>query len=459
MDEGYTINAVKAIQEKGSTILDSGLPYFCPMYCYPTALISNALGASPTSYRLLSVLTGLAFIVAMFFITRKLFNQNVAMLTSVALTFSYWQIAWSRQARWYTLFALFFWVALYFFHQSLYGEKNRAWHGIFAVVFTIFAIMTHGLGYLLPLIFIGWILIDRIFLGKKMNFGYLIKVISTIVVLATISLVFLSQKFGIHYELPYYVSFYIRAYWLFLIFLIIGFFAITHSMKREMYFLLFVLLSYLIPLSFLTNIVHYRYLFHVTPVFILLGTAGMLAINDNLKNNYTKSSFWIVLTILFFTIGGGVFIPRTEYFLESDNPETIGERPSYAYTPQPDWNAAYEFLEINREEGDIVISSQPQFTKIFLNDPGYWIKYDYLGFADQVKEPTGDTEYYVGAKVIDDLQELQVIASSAHGFVIFDHMSADGKIAENIISYIRDNFKLVFEKKTNPWSEVWIYKF
>jgi len=459
MDEGYTINAVLAIQEKGSSVLDSGLPYSCPMYCFPTAFIINTFGHSPTGYRLLAVLAGLAFIAAMFFIVRKLFNQNIAILTSIALTFSYWQIAWSRQARWYTLFALFFWMALYFFYQSLYGEKNRFWHGIFAVVFTFFAIMTHGLGYLLPLIFIGWILFDRIFLHRRMDFRRLIKIIGITVILATISITFLAQKFGIHYELPYYVSFYLRTYWLFLIFLIIGFFANKHTMKREMYFLLFILFSYLIPLSFLTNIVHYRYLFHVTPIFIMLGTAGMLAINDNLKNSYAKSSFWIVLTILFFTIGGGVFIPRTEYFLESDNPETIGERPSYAYTPQPDWNAAYEFIEINRKEGDIVISSQPQFTKIFLHEPGYWIKYDYLGFAEPVKVLANDTEYYVGAKVIDDLQELQEISTSSHGFVIFDHMSRDGKITANIIDHIRNNFSLVFEKKTNPWSEVWIYKF
>lgn len=57
MDEGYTINAIISQLEHGTrgfaSVLDSGHTYFCPLYCTPTALITQFLGQNPFTYRLL----------------------------------------------------------------------------------------------------------------------------------------------------------------------------------------------------------------------------------------------------------------------------------------------------------------------------------------------------------------------------------------------------------------------
>ena len=467
MDEGYTVNATVSVLEHGSTVLDSGQNYSCPTYCYPTAYLVKIFGNDPSSYRLLSVIAGLIFILLMFFITRRLFNKNVALLTSFFLTFSYWQIAWSRQARWYTLFSVFFWLSLYFFYRSLYSGKNKYLSIALTTIFTILAVLTHGLGYLLPLIFIGWIICDQIFIQKKFNWKKsLIVIVGGIIILwlfnlisniNVISYLFNSLKF--HYVLPYYLNFYLRTYWLFIFFGVIAFFSKDNNYKKEIYFLLFTLLTYFIPLSFLTDIVHYRYMFHLTPVFIMLGSLGMLNVHKEIKFLYGKVILWVVSLGLFATIAGGVFIPQTNYYLESDNFETLSSRPYYAYTPQPDWSGAYKFIKDNKNTNDLIISSHPHFNKIFLGEAGYWIKYDYLGFDNGAMFSQDDREFYVGAKIIDDLPELKTTVSTSHGFIVFDYMSADGKIPEEILSYIDTSFSMVFHEKTNPYSEVWVYKF
>jgi hypothetical protein len=216
---------------------------------------------------------------------------------------------------------------------------------------------------------------------------------------------------------------------------------------------------YLIPLSFLTNLVHYRYLFHVTPVLLILGILGMSDIYSLIQKKWQRIIYIGIITILFFTIGGGILIPRDTYILESDNPETLGNRPHYAYTPQPDWNEAYDFIKNNKTEKDIAISSMPQFNKIFLGIPGYWIKYNYLGFTDRESKITNNKEYYVGAEVINNLEELKSITLDNHGYITIDYMAMDGKIEQSIIDYINTTFPIVFYKKTNSYSQVWVYKF
>ncbi len=467
MDEGYTVNAVMSISEHGSTILDSGQNYSCPTYCYPTALFVKILGNDPGTYRLLSVIVGLIFIVAIFFIVRKLFDKNIALLSSFFITFSYWQIAWSRQARWYTLFALFFWLAIYFFYQAIYSEKKRYVNILLTTTFSVLAILTHGLGYLLPIIFIGWILLDQVFIQRNFNWKknllvlaggtivlYIFNLISNIDIIG-----YLLNTFKLHYVLPYYLNFYLRNYWLFIVLALVAIFSNNKSYRKEIYFLLFTFLIYFIPLSLFTDIVQYRYMFHLTPIFFILGSMGVFQLHNDIKSLYGKVILWIVVVGLFATIAGGVFIPKTNYYLESDNPSTLGDRPYYAYTPQPNWSGAYGFIKANSNADSKIISSHPHFNKIFLGQAGYWIKYNYLGFDNKAEYSKDNKEFYVGAEIINNIDKLKTIVTNSNGYIVFDYMATDGRILPEIIDYIETNLDLVFHDFTNSYSEVWVYKF
>lgn len=468
MDEGYTVNAVISGIENGhnnfSSVLDSGKTYFCPLYCHPAEFITKIFGANAFSFRLFSAVAGILFILIIFLIVKNWFNEDIALLSSFFISFSYWQIAWSRQARWYVLFSVFFWLALFFFYKSLYSERKKILCAILAFLFTLLAVITHRIAVLLPLIMLGWIIVEIILSKNKSLLKYLgAGSVFTIFIALILKFVFgitfvedFLRKISLHYELPYYLSFYLRAYWLFIIFSVLAVFSFPE--KKKTYFLLLPVLAYLMPLSFFTDIVHYRYLFHATPTLYILASIGIIDIFNKIRYGYLKYVF-ISLVILAFFISNGAIFPRSFYFLESDDPAELGQRPHYAYTPQPDFNSAYAVIKNNLKSDETVISSHPHFNKIFLNRPGYWLKYDYLGIEDAVSSIDNDREYYANAKVIDDLEELKQIMNNNSGYIVFDFMSVDNRIPRDEIDYIINNSELIYNNEINSCSKIWVYKF
>lgn len=107
---------------------------------------------------------------------------------------------------------------------------------------------------------------------------------------------------------------------------------------------------------------------------------------------------------------------------------------------------------------DIIISSHPHFNKIFLNQSGYWLGYDYLGRGTPVSKEQV-TEFYVGASVIHDLGELQKIMKTKHGFIVFDAQSIDRRIDKAIIDEIQRKGTIFFFDEKNNYSKIWVYRF
>lgn len=462
MDEGYTVNAVMAIVDHGSSVLNSGHTYSCPLYCYPTASLAHALGENAFAYRLLSVIAGTVLILVLFFVGRAFFGTTTGLVTAGLVTFSYWQVAWSRQARWYTLFEVFFWLAVLCFYQTLYTKRYRLLWGAGSVVATLLAVYTHALGYLLPIIFIAWLVAD--WLGTKMrSWGDLLALLT--LPIATVALLWVLLPglfFGLlgmihpHYVLPYYSSFYIRTYWPFLLLAIVA--TLRTANTKGVYLLLCIIFAYLLPLAFLTNVVEYRYLFQVTPALYLLAAVGALEVVALLRHRYEKVLLVVALLGLFFGLGFSVLVPRNFYLLEADDPATMPGRPYYAYTPQPNWSGAYAYIKTHQQDGDITISTQPQFNNIFLGQPGYWLAYDYLGFDTKRQEVAGEREFYVGADTLRDLADLQAITATHHGYLVLDTMAESGRLPDDTLAYIH-SLPLAYDDQVNDYSHIWVYRF
>jgi len=479
MDEGYTINAVLSYtigQTEGvSAVLDSGATYECFLYCYPTSLISNAFGASASTYRILAVVFGMLSILVLYVTTRELFNRRTALLTAFFINFAYFQIAWSTQARWYTMFLFFFWLALWLFvrttKQYALASKLSFKTILLAtccVIATVLTILSQKIGIILPGIFAGYTMYLN-YWQKTFRFLPTTTIVTALILISAIVDTLSGQRLllnflsniDFNYNLPYYLNFLWREY---LVFIPLALYALYHSNGRDSRALLaYIFLAYLIPLSFLTSIVHYRYIFHVTPILFILGSVGLFDILKNLPLKYTfkyQTPLTIALLItIFFIQGTGVITPQDRYWLEADDPSKLSARPSYAYTPQPDWNTAYDYIKTNRTSNDIVISSHPHFNKIFLREPGYWISFNYLGFDGRNEFRTTDNrEFYVGAQIIDTPEQLQQLTSNQHGFIVFDYMAQDGRITPDILDSI-DTLPLVFHKKDNAYSEIWVFRF
>jgi 4-amino-4-deoxy-L-arabinose transferase-like glycosyltransferase len=467
MDEGYTVNAIMSIADKGQTILDSGEYYYCPLYCYPTSYIVTFLEPDPFSYRLLATFLSILFIPIFFFSIKDIFGTRPALISTFFLSFSYYQIAWARQARWYTMLELFFFLSLYFFYKFLYTEKSRQKmiYFLLTIAFTTLACLTHALAYLLIILF-ALILIFQIF--KKTNLLHNKKyfLLSTLFFFLIFTTFFVKEaleyQIRFSYVLPYYLSFYLYNYILFIPFTIYILYTNNKLIRNKIQLFAFVLITYFLALSFLSNIVHYRYLFHITPILFLLGTLGMLEVYDNLKNETQKTFFILFVFIFFFVSKEGLFWPANFYNLESEdnNLATLftPERPYLAYTPQPDWNSAYEYIKLKKLDNQEIISSMPQFNRIFLDTPGYWIKYSYTGVSENMDRDNDNKEFYVGAQILHNLEDLQALTGTTSGYIVLDQMAKE-KISPDIIKYIEQNTTQVFAKETNTYSKLWVYKF
>ena len=115
IDESYTINAALAVHENGVPLLDSGKYYWRGVLS--TYLISFFLlfGINEFNARIVSVLFGTLFIIGGYFLGREFHSKRAGLIMSFLLAFSYWQIAWSRQARMYIQLTFFFgWLYCFF---------------------------------------------------------------------------------------------------------------------------------------------------------------------------------------------------------------------------------------------------------------------------------------------------------------------------------------------------------
>ena len=271
----------------------------------------------------------------------------------------------------------------------------------------------------------------------------------------------LINKVSFHYELAYYLNFYFQNYWYLIIFSLFGFFSASKEQKRAYWLVFLPIIGYLFALGFLTDIVHYRYMFAPIGGLFITGAAGLYAVIASITKKPRQIFGWavaVLVIIFFFLSGEGITKPQGFYFLESDFGRPSG-RPYWGYTPQPEFNRAYAYIKANLKQDDIVIASHPHFNKIFLNQPGYWIKYDYLGLDKVSDTVTDDKEYYVGATVINNLDELKKLMASHHGYITYDFMSQDGRITPEIIAYIKANAEQVWYEAINAYSQIWVYKF
>lgn len=470
MDEGYTVNAVISQISNGTErfggILDSGKRYFCPLYCMPTSWIVQTYGESPWAFRFVAAICGLLFILLSYFIAKKYFrDQSVALLTTVLVATSYWQIAWSREARWYTMLELFFWLAL-FAYPLVTTKKDRPWMHPFRillmVIFSTIAVLVHPLAYLLPIIFLGWFWIEH----RPKITTFVVAVLGAIGFLA-----FTEYVLGVHLftssaplislqnHALYYISFYLRNYWLFIAFAVYGYFVAPSHDKRRCFLLALPFFLYVIGLAFFSSTIEYRYVFHTTLPFFILGAYGCIHALKAIKDDFWRIIAGLLCVAFLLTEQQIVVNPPSFYDLESDNPATVYGRSYYAYTPQPDFNQAYAVIKENIKPDDIVISSHAHFNKIFLHQPGYWLGYDYLGRSNVSIPKTQTHEQYVNASIVHDLDELIALMQSRHGFIVFDHMSTDRRINPLIIDYIKTHATLTFYEERNNYSKIWVYGF
>lgn len=153
-DEDLSSLAAKAIAEHGIPELPSGMIYLRGLaFSYAMAASGMWLGFDETALRLPAALFGIALIPLCFAFGKRLFGTPVGLVLAALVTFSFWDIEFSRYARMYAAFGFFYLLTLLLIWRYRIVETSLA-GGILALASALLAVSLHELGYTLGLAFL-----------------------------------------------------------------------------------------------------------------------------------------------------------------------------------------------------------------------------------------------------------------------------------------------------------------
>lgn len=153
LDEGISTIYAKAILQNGYPLLPSGRVCWDSFPAHYLMAAFLWIRDDPhTAGRWVSVAAGTLSIPGLFVLARA-FSGSVhgALVSTVLLAFSYYEIAWSRQARYYMLLQLMILIGIYCAYA--YEKSGRRRYVVGALLAALVSVMTHRTGYLLVLFY------------------------------------------------------------------------------------------------------------------------------------------------------------------------------------------------------------------------------------------------------------------------------------------------------------------
>ncbi len=169
-DEGYQYQAVQAVLDHGVPRLDTGYVYLrAPHFIYLQAGVAAVFGLDEATLRVPAVFFGVLAIPLGYLLGRDLVDARAGLLLAAFLAISVWEIELSRYARFYTLLQACYLAGLFCFWHGYVKGKTRYKLAYWAVAFV--AILTHQLGVMLTLCFVGLLPLTGYSVRQRLGFG------------------------------------------------------------------------------------------------------------------------------------------------------------------------------------------------------------------------------------------------------------------------------------------------
>ena len=440
-DEGYSVNAALCMLERGLPILPSG--YIYSEGILNTSLIASSmglLGVSEFSARLPSILFGTLTIPLAFFFAKRIADKRIALITAFLVTFSILEIAWSREARMYQQLQFFYILSLYSFNEFTQRRSNR--YLVLTILSTICTILSHSFGFSLILIYLIYPLLTNIKSIRKclskeflLNRQILILAFCAVALLALgeiLSGIF-SNVWGVRINYFTEYSGYLKQTFPIILYLaIIGAIIFLRKDYRPS---LLLILAMIIPFYFICfhiKLLGFRYLYLMLPLFFIFFSYAITYLSTSIPKGKIRPivSSILILIILFLTVysPGFNFTPQSIYYLEPR-------------APQPNFKQAYNYINENMSDGDIIIDTWPAVGKFYLKRaPDYWLAFDIAGLRGEYSvEEDKSREFYTNTLIIKDLDMLEsIIVENQSGWLVIDGL-AKSRLQPSTTEFIEQN--------------------
>lgn len=378
IDEGFSAVHARGILEHGYPLLPSGIVSWSnfPAH-YLIAAGLGLLGEQHVGARIFPALAGALLVPAVFLLGRALRLSHPAALVAAALTAcSGWEIAWSRQARFYPILMLFGVLGVAFTARFLANRRTRDGFAGLALLFA--AVATGRAGYLFVL---AALLVAVAEFGQRAEwaawrrsnpralFALLILGLAGVPVLflpATNSNVVealsgLTPGGGARYALPY-ARFLLEQFGLLALWAALG--AALARPRGPFLALALAGGAYFAVLSTATVLFHYRYLLPLAPLAHLSAAAGLETLWRHTPRP-ERLPRALVPTLL-----AGLFLLSLPWSRLEALPQPRHDLDVTA--PQPAWREAYAWVRENHRRsgaagaGPVTISTFPMFHDLYL---------------------------------------------------------------------------------------------
>jgi len=434
-------------------VLETGLPkipttgymensYFITHYL--TALSFKIFGINEFAGRMPEVIFGSFLILATYFFGKKLFNEFIGLGAAALITFSYIQIAWSRQARSYVILQFFYLLSLLNFY--LFIKEKRRINLFLFILFAFLSVWTHTLGLIIfpfaglylfykkntlknlfkSKFFLVALFLFLLFLSFGTNFLSAVKIVFQDKILNfKMSGVFIS----------YYHSLFWRQYSLITFLMMIALVILWIKKEKDIVVFLFLFLAtYMFSISFLVGVPFEKYSLPVFPIMFILASFSLWEISMRLMTKERKTIILFVFFILFIIANGNKFSlkPRRFYTLNFDMREI----------PEIDYKGVYQLIK-GKSGGEI--------DEVALVDISHDIPAWYLGENKNFFIPRKDVSIEKkvninsGAIFIHNLEEFkELLADYSKGFVVLVEHNFRF-YPKGFVDFVRENLKI--EKK------------
>lgn len=427
IDESYSIALAKSIWLHGFPITESG------GFITRSVLYHYFLAGFLAAPRLPAVIFGLLSIVVVAAVAQELFSRRIAFITTGLMALSYWEIAWSRQARMYTALQFFVWLTVYCY---LRWRKQACWQwGMATVLAGVVSVTTHEFGILVVvLIGLHW---ASEHVKSPIRYGL---IMVGCVLAAIVGMKVLGQTAPVNYWFHY---------WYYLgttlpVTITLAGLALT---KRSTAWLATSFVTIIAIFSFAVALLEYRYIFFMLPAVFMLAAISL----DYLWQHWRIIFFMVIgLAVL---SGEYVVWPQTNYYLESD---AVSSPFSYkSIAPQPDFSAAYSYILNHTQPGETIITPYPTIQQLYAPElPQACL---YIDLTGQAPVPPTAAERYSGCPYLTT-HTLQRLLAHQHGYIVLDQF-AQGRIQPKLMSLIEAKTESVYQNQSHSWSRIVVYKY
>ncbi|RJR24524.1 hypothetical protein C4578_02795 [Candidatus Microgenomates bacterium] len=441
-------------------ILETGFPkisrtnykentYFTTTYF--TALSFKILGQTEFAARLPEVFFGTLVILIVYLLASESFNPVIGLGASLYTTFSYIQIAWSRQARGYVILEFFFLLSLLFIQRFL--KKKDTLNLIGVLLSVILSCLTHPLGLILfPISTLCFLTAGRempsYFIFSKKFFVLLLLVFSFLIyplrdrLLPLLSQIMPRLRNGVNY-VPYYHSLFWRQYSLFSFMSILGLFKLFLERRKLTFTLFFASMTvYFFSICFLLFVPFEKYSLVLFPLLFILTSYFLFEISSMFTKNHPYKEF------LFLFLAGLIVLNGNKFTLEQNNFYTLNY--DMKEIPEINYRKVYELIETKIKDLDRTSIAVVEYSK---DIPAWYLGEGNVDFVIRNYVPHEiEKDPDTGAIFINTLKQFEKVYNTyPRGFIVLIEHNFR-YYPEGLVSYVRRNLELEFREERADFS-------